>query len=185
MMYKYFPQALIAVLLIAMLFFNRKVRLFAVIKQQLRVFRDAKKNRFSIWDFLCFVAFPIVIGFLLSFGLNVTIDEKLASTLSTVFSLVFTVLFGFSTLIVGKLESKNELEKRIVGETFVSIVSSTLLSMISVVLSIVITEIENKAVLTTLSALTFGLSIIIVMLLLMTTKRTFIIYNDISNSGKK
>ena len=41
-----------AALVVVMLFFNRKVRLWAVLKEQIKVFKNAKKQRISLWD--CF-----------------------------------------------------------------------------------------------------------------------------------
>lgn len=47
-----------AALVVVMLFFNRKVRLWAVLKEQIKVFKNAKKQRISLWDCLCFLVFP-------------------------------------------------------------------------------------------------------------------------------
>ena len=39
-----------AALVVVMLFFNRKVRLWAVLKEQIKVFKNAKKQRISLCD---------------------------------------------------------------------------------------------------------------------------------------
>lgn len=38
-----------------MLFGNKKVRVFPLVKKQLQVFKNAKTNKISIWDIACFV----------------------------------------------------------------------------------------------------------------------------------
>lgn len=92
--------------------------------------------------------------------------------------MVFTVLFGFAAIIVGKLDSKNELEKKVVEETFVSIMSATVLSLISVICSIIVVKIDAGWAVNLVSALVYSVSIMTIMLLLLVSKRTFIIYND-------
>ena len=42
-----------ATLLFVMLFFNRKVRFWAILKEQMKVFKNAKSQRISVWDCLC------------------------------------------------------------------------------------------------------------------------------------
>lgn len=91
---------------------------------------------------------------------------------------MFTVLFGFAAIIVGKLDSKNELEKKVVEETFISIMSATVLSLISVICSIIVVEIEAGWAVSLVSAIVYSVSIMTIMLLLLVAKRTFIIYDD-------
>ena len=51
-------SAIVAILLI-MLLFNRKVRLLALIKEQLMVFKNDKTKKISLWDLACFLVFPL------------------------------------------------------------------------------------------------------------------------------
>lgn len=166
----------ICVLLCCMLFGNRKVRLFALIKEQLKVFRNDKKKRISPWDYVCFLLFPVVISLVFVFKLDLTISSNLAELLTTVFSIVFTVLFGFAAIMVSKIDSQNQIEKQVAEETFVSIVSSTVLSLIAAVLSIILTQIKNVLCLQIISAALVTISLVIIMLLLLITKQTFYLY---------
>lgn len=168
----------VALILVTMLLFNRKVRLFSLIKEQIHVFKNDKKKRMSPWDFICFLVFPLIVAIILVFRLDFTIDDNLASLLTTVFSVVFTVLFGFAAIMISKIDSQNELEQRVAEETFVSIVSSTILSLIAAILSIILTQIDSTLCLQIISAVILTLSMIIIMLILMITKRTFFLYVD-------
>ena len=96
--------------------------------------------------------------------------------MTTVFAFVFTGLFGFAAILVGKLDCDNEIEKQVVGETFVSIMTSNILSLIASILSIaiIITGDEKEKLILTICVYSF--SFMIIMLLLMISKRTFIIY---------
>ena len=167
-----------AVLLILLMLGNRKVRLHSLLSKQLQVFRDARTSKASIWDLLCFIVFPICLAVLIVYKMNVCIDDTLGGILTTVFSLVFTVLFGFAAIIVGKLDSKNDLEKKVVQETFVSIMTATILSLISVICSIIAIKIDIDWGNSLVSVIVFAVSIMTVMLLLLVSKRTFIIYNE-------
>lgn len=159
-----------------MLFGNKKVRVFPVLIKQLQVFRNAKTEKVSLWDVFCFILMPIVLAILIVLGFDCIINDELAGVLTTVFAFVFTVLFGFAAILVGKINSDNEIEKQVVGETFVSIMSSNILSLIAAVLSIVIIMTCNKIVIDVLSIVIYSFSFMIIMLLLMISKRTFIIY---------
>lgn len=169
------------VLLLIMLFGNRKVRLLKIIGEQIKVFRNAKTDKFSVWDFSCFVIFPIIVAIVVVFKLKIIISVDLAEIFTTVFSIIFTVLFGFATILVAKIESNKKLEKEVAEETFVSIITSTTLSLIAGVLSIVLTQVNNLMAKEIISIIILSASFMIVMLLLLITKRTFLLYIDNKN----
>lgn len=167
---------IIAVLFILMIFFNKKVCLTQLFIKQIQVLKNDRTKKFSIWDLMCFIVFPIIISALITFGLSYQISVELAETLTTVFSLVFTILFGFATVIVEKSVNDNPKKERVVSETFVSIVTSTVLSLFAAVISILLTTIKTILIISILSFALLDLSFTIMMLLLMITKRTFVIY---------
>lgn len=169
-------------LLILMLFFNKKVRLFELIKEQIYVLKNAKNNKISFWDCMCFFVFPFTVAIILVFKLDFIVNEDLADTLTTVFSIIFTVLFGFAAIMIGKIDSDNKTEKQVAEETFVSIVSSNVLSFVATVLSIVVSQFENTVCLQILSSLLLTASLMIIMLVLMITKRTFVLF--VKHKGK-
>ena len=175
---KYIWIIVIAIFLFMILFFNRKVRLFALTKEQLQVFKNANKKKISLWDLLCFLVFPLIIAIILVYKLDFIVDDALANLLTTVFSVIFTVLFGFATIMISKIDSQNKLEKQVAAETFVSIVSSTVLSLISAIIAIVLTQMDSATCLQILSTMILALSIMIILLILLITKRTFYLYID-------
>ena len=168
---------IIAIVIIgAMLFGNKKVRVISILMKQLHVFKNAKTNKTSIWDIICFIVLPIALAVLIVLGLKCVINNSLAGVLTTVFAFVFTVLFGFAAILVGRIDSKNEIEKQVVEETIVSIMTSNVLSLTSVILSIAIIITNNEIAGLVLSIFVYSFSFMIVMLLLMISKRTFSIY---------
>ena len=164
------------VIVCMMLFGNKKVRILSVLLKQLQVFKNAKTDKISVWDIVCFIFFPIVLSVIITFGFGSIIDDTLAGVLTTVFAFVFTVLFGFAAILVGKLDCDNEIEKQVVGETFVSIMTSNILSLIASILSIAIIIPGDEKAKLILTICVYSFSFIIIMLLLMISKRTFIIY---------
>lgn len=164
------------VIVCMMLFGNKKVRILSVLIKQLQVFKNAKTDKISVWDIVCFIFFPIVLSVIITFGFGSIIDDTLAGVLTTVFAFVFTVLFGFAAILVGKLDCDNEIEKQVVGETFVSIMTSNILSLISSILSIAIIITGDEKAKLILTICVYSFSFMIIMLLLMISKRTFIIY---------
>lgn len=178
---KYIWILAVFILLCIMLFCNRKVRLWSLLIEQIRIFRNDKKKRISPWDCICFLVFPMLISLIFVYKLDFTINNNLAELLTTVFSIVFTVLFGFAAIMISKIDSKNKTEKQVAEETFVSIVSSTILSLIAAVLSIVLTQVKSVICLQIISSSVVTISLIIIMLLLLITKRVFLLYVDRKN----
>ena len=86
----------------------------------------------------------------------------------------------YTYALVGKIDSKNELEKQVTEETFVSVLTSNILSLINAIASIILLNIneDSECVRNLVSAIIYSISFITIMLLLMITKRTFIIYCD-------
>lgn len=170
----------VIVILICMLFLNPKVSIIKILIKQLLVFKNAKNEKISVWDLVCFIFAPIVLAILLVFILGYDISNSVASVLTTVYAFVFTVLFGFAAVLVGKIDSKNELEKQVTEETFVSVLTSNILSLINAIASIILLNIneDSECARNLVSAIIYSISFITIMLLLMITKRTFIIYCD-------
>ena len=168
---------IVSTLFLIMIFFvNRKVRLFAIVNEQIQVFKNAKKKKLSLWDILCFCVFPLIVAIIFVYKLNFIVDDDLANLLTTVYSVIFTVLFGFATIMISKIDSQNKLEKQVAEETFVSIVSSTVLSLIAAIVAIVLTQMDYAPCLRILSTIILALSIMIILLILLITKRTFYLY---------
>ncbi len=159
-----------------MMLSNKKVRLIRIFIRQFQIYKNAQNEKNSTWDIVCFIFLPIIISILIVYGLQYQIDSKLAGTLTTVFSLIFTVLFGFAAVIVEKGESYNDKKNRVIGETFVSIITSTVFSLVAAIFSIILTIIKWDIIISIVSVVLFALSFHIIMLLLMITKRTFVIY---------
>lgn len=170
-------EIIVVVILAVMFLGNKKVRVYPILLEQIRVFKNAKTKKISPWDIVCFLIFPILLACIITLKMQLNIDEKLAEVFTTVFSLIFTILFGFAAILVGKMDSKSEIERQVVGETFISIVSATLLSLLSAALSVVLLKATDPRTVQILSVCVYSLSLIIVMLLLLITKRTFVIYN--------
>ena len=78
----------VAAILVAMVFANKKVCLWALVKEQMLVFRNDRKKKISLWDIFCFLGAPVMIAVILVYKLEFTIDEDLANLLTTVFSIV-------------------------------------------------------------------------------------------------
>lgn len=176
--YKQVLIGVAALIIFVSLFCNRKVNLISVLKKQIKVLKNDRKGKISFWDICCFILFPILLAMILSIGLDCIITDAVATTLTTIFAFIFTVLFGFAAILVDKLDSERKIEKRVVAETFVSIISSTVLSLFSAIVSVVIIVVENENAVCILSLLVYGASFINIMLLLLIIKRTFLIYCD-------
>ena len=66
------------VIILLMLFGNAKVRVFSVLVNQIKVFKNAKTEKLSWWDIVCFIIMPICLAIILTIGFRCIIDDDLA-----------------------------------------------------------------------------------------------------------
>ena len=181
---EYIITALVVVCILVMLF-NRKINVAKVLFEQLKVFRNNRTQKTSFWDILSFIICPILLSLIMVFWHEFYIDNELAQILTTSFSLIFTLMLAFETILVSKKDSKNVVEKEVISQTFISVVSASIFSLTGIILSITIMFASNCTVIKILTAIMLVLSFMTVMLLLMIIKRTFKIFmSDNVNNDK-
>jgi len=173
----------ISLALLLAILINPKIRLFNLIIQQMKVFvkfnPKITKQKLSLHDMIAFIIAPIVISTIIVWGFNFIFLADVATVLVTVFSIIFTVLFGFISVLVGKTNSSNKIEKQLVSETFTSIVSAMLLAILSAVLLIIYLSVPGNILLIKLiSNIVIWFSLVSLLLLLMITKRSYIIFSN-------
>jgi len=181
---EYFIIAL-TVILIATMLFNRKARIVKVFVEQLKVFKNDRTQKVYFWDILSFIVCPTLLSLIMVIWYDFRIDKEFAQILTTAFSLIFTLLLAFKAILIGKKNSGNEIEKEVIKQTFVSVVSASVLSMIGIILSITIMLASNCVVLMISTMSILALSFMTIMLLLMIIKRTFVIFTRDDQTSKK
>ena len=181
-------EYIVTALTIACIFvmsFNRKINVAKVFIEQLKVFKDNRTKKISFGDILSFIICPILLSLIIIIWHGFIIEKELAQILTTAFSLIFTLLLAFEAILVGKKDSTNEIEKEVINQTFITIVSSSVFSLVGVVLSIIIMLVSNNIWKMVLSTSLLSLSFMTIMLLLMIIKRTFAVFmRDSKNNDK-
>lgn len=129
---------IITVIIALVMLFNRKTRVTQILAAQLRVFRNAKTRKTSIWDSICFIVMPVIVAIIISFDLGWEINS----------------------------------------ETFVSILTSSVLSLFTAILSIVVLEVYDSIAKKILTACIYSAVFMIAMLILMILKRIFALFID-------
>jgi Mg/Co/Ni transporter MgtE len=89
---------------------------------------------------------------------------------------MFTLLFAFEAILVNKKDSENATEREVIKETFVSIMSACILSLVATILSIIIVYVGIDWLIKIITVVILALSFIMIMLLLLIIKRTFKVY---------
>jgi len=168
-------MALTIVCILSMLF-NRKINVAKVFIEQLRVFKDNRTQKISLLDILSFVICPHLLSAIMVFWYDFHVEKELAQVLTTAFSLIFTLMLAFETILVGKKSSVNDIEREVINQTFISVVSASIFSLIGIFLSIMILFTSNDIVAKILTTLILALSFMTIMLLLMIIKRTFKVF---------
>ena len=164
------------IIALVMLFGNRKTRVTQILAAQLRVFRNAKTRKTSIWDSICFVVMPVIVAIIISFALGWEINsDTFTGILALILVLIATELeFMF---LARKTESDN-VKKQVMDETFVSILTSNVLSLFTAILSIVVLEVYDSIAKKILTACIYSAVLMIAMLILMILKRIFALFID-------
>jgi len=171
--------AILTVICILAMLCNRKINFAVVFVEQLRVFKDNRTKKVSPWDIVSFILCPIFLSLVLVIWYDFSINKELAQILTTAFSLIFTLLLAFETIIVSKKNSTNDIEREVIGQTFVSAVSASIFALVGIILSIMIVFVSGVFARRVFTALILILSFMTIMFLLMIIKRTFKIFmND-------
>jgi hypothetical protein len=156
---------------------NPKVNVWRVVSAQVKSF-FASAPAFNALDFVSFVLAPFVFGLFIELGFHFTFDTSVSGTLLTVFSILFSLLLGFATLLVDrKDDGGNALATRVADQTFVSILSAMIFSLLSSVLLIFLSigSLTDWAGMI-LSGSVICLGSATILLLLMVIKRLFALF---------
>jgi hypothetical protein len=176
----------IAAVIGLLMLLDPKVHVFGIIREQIKVFRNHRedengvdRSRFSFLDLASFVVLPLSLGFIVVYALGDTISQPLAEILITVFSVLFGLLLGFTTLLIGRKPDLERLVKLVVKETLITILSTMLVSLlVTVLLAVIATGVLNTLWLGILSAISLGLSFMALMFLLMLVKRIYVVFSE-------
>lgn len=167
------------IIIIVMLFGNRKTRVTQILAAQLRVFRNAKTRKTSIWDSICFVVIPVIVAIIISFALGWEINsDTFTGILALILVLIATALEFMFLARRTETESDNKVKKQVMNETFVSILTSNVLSLFTAILSIVVLEVYDSIAKKILTACIYSAVLMIAMLILMILKRIFSLFID-------
>ena len=156
---------IITVIIALVMLFNRKARVTQILAAQLRVFRNAKTRKTSIWDSICFVVMPVIVAIIISFALGWEINSD-----------TFTGILALILVLIATALEFMFLARR--TETFVSILTSSVLSLFTAILSIVVLEVYDSIAKKILTACIYSAVFMIAMLILMILKRIFALFID-------
>lgn len=157
---------------------NKKIRCLRLIEDLIKIFYDNRTNRISIFDLICFFVCPIVIGAAVVVGFDYCFSIEVSNTLLTIFSILFTLLFGVLSLLTSSLESSDSTKKKISNEAFTAVAFAMLSSLISLIVMIVYIVLLEKNIsiicLQIFSGIIIALASNMIMLFFMVIKRSYV-----------
>lgn len=178
-----FPALSVACIIVMLI--NSKINITSIFVAQIKVFKNNKTKKTSVLDVFSFIFCPIALSLVICLWYGFVINEDLAQILTTAFSLIFTLLFAFQAILVGKKNSSNNVENDVINQTFVSIVTSSIFSLTMIILSIMVMFFSNIIITRVLTTIILALSFMTILLLLMIIKRTFKVFmHDDKNDSK-
>ena len=169
--------SLLALSIILMLS-NKKIRCLKLLEDLIKIFRNNKTNRISIFDLICFFVCPAVIGTSVVVGFDYYFSIEVSNALLTIFSILFTLLFGVTSLLTSTLDSSNSTKKKISNEAFTAVAFSMFSSLISLIIMIVyivlLEKISSIICFQVLSGVIIATALNMIMLFFMIIKRSYI-----------
>lgn len=161
-------------LLIAII--NPKTRLFRVISEQVKIYKNDKTGNYYWLDFVTFIIIPAGIAVLIALNLPLSTIVRHAGTIITVFSLIATLPLSFLALFIDKI-LQTQKEKEVAKEAFVSITLDILYTMFVIGIVIVaafldVSVVFEKIIVGVIAFLVIKIALNILMIL----KRVFSIW---------
>lgn len=166
------------ILFLSTILINRKTRLLHVVKEQFNIYKNDRNSNYYWLDILTFIIVPIVIATIAGNELPYDKIANHAGTIITVFSLVATLPLSFLALLIDKVLEYQK-EKEVAKETFVSITTDILYSLVIIflVILIAIADLKNAFAKIIVGMVVFFV-IKVVLNILMILKRVFAIFEN-------
>lgn len=169
--------------LLVIMAFNPKIQVFKIFHEQLRIYKNDRTQKISLYDIVTFLLCPIILSILISLSLAYDSVLNSSDTIITVFSIVATLLLSFLALLVDK-STNNDKEKMLVKQTFVTITIDIMYSIFVVGIFAIPHFLELNEILQKIFVgLVAFLIIKIILNVFMILKRVFVVLNINSDDG--
>lgn len=169
-------------LFVIFVFFNDKIKigLFASgYSDLLAKYKNGKKIGTSLINTFTFILFPLSIPCGIVYGFQYSFNIDVANALLTVFSIIFTILFGTIAIVSYKNKDDSKIRQEVASQTFSFTIMILILSIFVVLLLIIyipIIKYESFVALSIFTCAIMALAIHIFLILLVIIKRIFRLY---------
>lgn len=172
---KYWQLLCVGILIVSIIS-NRKIRVFDIIIEQFKIYKDDRNDKYYWLDILNFILVPIGVGGLVAFNLPLSNIIDNADKIITIYSIIATLPLSFLALLVDRI-LKNRKEEEVAKETFVSITIDIIYSIavIAIVVFAALTPLPNFVGKIIVGVIAF-LTIKIVLNIFMILKRVYKVY---------
>lgn len=175
---KFYVCLSLLVLSLAIMLLNKKIRCLKLFEDLFSIFYDNRTGKTSWFDMACFFVCPSIIGATVVIGFDYYFSSNVSNSLLTIFSILFTLLFGVMSLLTSSLGSGDETRKKISKEAFTAVsfaMQSSLVSLVLIIIYIILLEkIIEILLFKILTGTIIALSINMMMLFFMIIKRSYI-----------
>ena len=172
---KYWQILCVGILMVSIIS-NRKIRIFDIIVDQFKIYKDDRNDKYYWLDIVNFIIVPIGVGVLVAFNLPLSKIIDNADKIITIYSIIATLPLSFLALLVDRI-LKNRKEESVAKETFVSITIDIVYSIavIAIVVFAALTPLPSLVGEIIVGVITF-LTIKIVLNIFMILKRVYKVY---------
>lgn len=172
---KYWQILCVGILMVSIIS-NRKIRIFDIIVDQFKIYKDDRNDKYYWLDIVNFIIVPIGVGVLVAFNLPLSKIIDNADKIITIYSIIATLPLSFLALLVDRI-LKNRKEEAVAKETFVSITIDIVYSIavIAIVVFAALTPLPSLVGEIIVGVITF-LTIKIVLNIFMILKRVYKVY---------
>lgn len=175
---KFWVCIVVLILSICLMLANKKIRCLKMIEDLIHIFYDNRTNKLSIFDIICFFICPVAVGTSVVIGFHYYFSNEVANALLTIFSILFTLLFGVMSLLTSSLNSSDSTKKKISNEAFTAVSFTMFTSLIVLLLVIIyialLEKIESIVCFQIMSGAIITIATNMVMLFFMIIKRSYV-----------
>ena len=166
---------------------NKKIRCTKLFRDLLKIFYDNRNGKTSWFDILTFFICPIILGTAIVVGFEYYFSKEVSNALLTIFSILFTLLFGVMSLLTSTLDSRDTTKRKISNEAFTAVafaMFSSLVSLIVLIVYIVLLEkITQIICFQIITGVILAIAINMMILFFMIIKRSYITSTISDNSN--
>lgn len=110
-----------------LIIFNKKMRFYGVLKEQFKIFKDARTSKTSYYDVSVFYILPLLISIIVVYYFKGAMPDTTLENILSIYSIIFAFLLG-TIAMIGTTTDAKDTRQQVSNETFITIMNCIIIS---------------------------------------------------------